>query len=171
MIIEYKGARPECSRAAFIAENASIIGKVELSEGVNVWFGAVLRGDNDHIRVGRNVNIQDNAIIHVDEGFPVSIGDNATIGHAAIVHGCTIGEGSMVGMNAVVLNGARIGRNSIVGAGALVTAGKIFPDNSLILGSPARLAGEVSEKNLKECRSDTEIYLKLAAEYAGEQEA
>ncbi len=128
---------PEAGRV-WIAPDAHVIGKVSLGDDVGIWFGAVLRGDNELIMIGPETNIQDGAVLHTDMGFPMNIGRACTIGHRAIVHGCTIGDGSLIGMAATVMNGARIGANSIVGANALVTENKSFPDNSLIVGSPAR---------------------------------
>jgi carbonic anhydrase/acetyltransferase-like protein (isoleucine patch superfamily) len=115
-----------------------VIGRVHLGRDVSIWFGAVLRGDNDEIRIGDRTNIQDGAVLHADPGFPLHLGDDVTVGHRAIVHGCTIGAGTLVGMGATILNGARIGRNCLIGANALVTEGKAFPDGSLIVGAPAK---------------------------------
>jgi len=123
----------------FIADTATVIGKVRLKQGATVWFGAVLRGDNEWIELGEGSNIQDNCVCHTDAGFPLTIGKNCTVGHNAILHGCTVEDGALIGMGAIVLNGARIGRSSIVGANSVVTTGKQFPENSLILGSPARV--------------------------------
>lgn len=133
-------ARPDvpAEGSYWVAPDAHVIGKVELGEDVGVWFGAVLRGDNEPIRIGARSNIQEGVVIHVDPGFPVTIGEGCTIGHRAIVHGCTIGDNSLVGMGATVLNGAVIGNNCLIGANALVTEGKVFPDNSLIVGAPAK---------------------------------
>lgn len=122
----------------WIAPGAQVMGNVELSEDVGIWFGAVLRGDNEWITIGAGTNVQENTVIHTDWGFPTTIGENCTIGHSAIIHGCTIGNNSLVGMGATILNGAKIGNNCLVGANALVTEGKEFPDNSLIVGSPAK---------------------------------
>lgn len=122
----------------WVAPDAHVIGKVELGEDVGIWFGAVLRGDNEPIRIGGRTNVQEGVVIHVDPGFPVTIGEGCTIGHHAIVHGCTIGDNSLIGMGATVLNGAVIGSNCLIGANALVTEGKVFPDNSLIVGAPAK---------------------------------
>jgi carbonic anhydrase/acetyltransferase-like protein (isoleucine patch superfamily) len=126
------------SNEFWIAPDANIIGKVRLEDNVGIWFGATLRGDNEWIHVGKGSNVQEGTIIHTDMGFPVTLGENCTIGHHAIIHGCTIGNNSLIGMGATVLNGAKIGNNCLVGANALVTEGKDFPDNSLIVGSPAR---------------------------------
>lgn len=135
----------------WVAPDAHVIGNVELGEDVGIWFGAVLRGDNDRIRIGARTNIQEGAVIHVDPGAPVTIGEGCTIGHRAIVHGCTVGRNSLIGMGATILNGAVIGDNCLVGANALVTEGKVFPDNSLIVGAPAkaiRLLDEVAVAGL-----------------------
>ncbi len=123
----------------YIADTATVIGKVRLKANASVWFGAVLRGDNEWIEIGEGSNVQDNCTCHTDPGFPLTIGRNCTIGHNAILHGCTVEDGALIGMGAIVLNGARIGRGSIVGAGSVVTSGKQFPENSLILGSPAKV--------------------------------
>ena len=123
----------------WVAPNAQVMGKVTLESGVGIWFGVVLRGDNDPIIVGEGSNIQENTAIHTDIGYPVTIGKNCTIGHSAIIHGCTIGDNSLIGMGATVLNGAVIGKNCLIGAGALVTEGKIIPDGSLVVGMPAKV--------------------------------
>ncbi|MBC7284098.1 gamma carbonic anhydrase family protein [Hoeflea sp.] len=123
----------------FVADSAQVIGDVVLEEGAGIWFGAVLRGDNEPITIGEGSNIQENCVLHTDMGFPLTVGKGCTIGHSAILHGCTIGDNSLVGMGATVLNGASIGENCLIGAGALVTEGKVIPDNSLVVGSPARV--------------------------------
>jgi carbonic anhydrase/acetyltransferase-like protein (isoleucine patch superfamily) len=134
------GFRPELPAGrAWVAPTAVLIGKVRLGDEASVWWGAVLRGDNELIDIGPGSNVQDGAVMHTDPGFPLVIGPGCTIGHRAILHGCTIGPNSLVGMGATVLNGARIGANSLVGAGALVTEGKTFPDNALIVGAPAKV--------------------------------
>src|SRR5690606_22772786 len=118
--------------------NAEVMGRVALGEHASVWYGCVVRGDTEAIRIGRNSNVQDGSVLHADEGVPLTIGDNVTVGHQVMLHGCTVGDGSLIGIQAVVLNHARIGRNCIVGAGSVVTEGKEFPDNSLIVGAPAK---------------------------------
>ncbi|MGU3359534.1 gamma carbonic anhydrase family protein [Methylobacterium sp. M6A4_1b] len=132
--------RPQIADAArlWIAPGAHVIGQVHLGLDVSIWFGAVIRGDNDTIRIGARSNIQDGAVLHADPGFPLDLGEDVTVGHRAIVHGCTIGAGTLVGMGATILNGARIGRNCLIGANALVTEGKVFPDDSLVVGAPAK---------------------------------
>jgi carbonic anhydrase/acetyltransferase-like protein (isoleucine patch superfamily) len=140
-IYELDGQGPDLPASGnyFIAETAAVIGKVRLLEGATVWFGAVLRGDNEWIEIGENSNIQDNSTCHTDLGFPLKIGKNCTVGHNVILHGCTLEDGALVGMGSVVMNGARIGRESIVGAGAVITEGKQFDAHSLIIGAPARV--------------------------------
>jgi carbonic anhydrase/acetyltransferase-like protein (isoleucine patch superfamily) len=133
-LYELDGKSPQLGEGAWVAETAQVIGPVELGPGASVWFGVVIRGDND-----LNSNIQDLACLHSDDGVPLTIGDNVTVGHQAMLHGCTVGDGSLIGIQAVVLNRAKIGRNCIVGAGSVVTEGKEFPDNSLIVGSPAKV--------------------------------
>ena len=136
---------PEAGRY-WLAPDAAVIGNVELADDVGIWFGAVLRGDNEPIAVGARTNIQEGVMIHTDPSYPVTIGADCTIGHHAIVHGCTIGDNSLIGMGATILNGAKIGRNSLVGANALVTEGREFPDNSLIVGSPAKAIRPLDEE-------------------------
>jgi carbonic anhydrase/acetyltransferase-like protein (isoleucine patch superfamily) len=138
-LYELDGKSPQLGEGAWVADSAQVIGPVELGAGASVWFGVVIRCDNDAIRIGRNSNIQDSAVLHSDSGVPLTIGDNVSVGHQAMLHGCTVGDGSLIGIQAVVLNKARIGRNCVVGAGSVVTEGKEFPDNSLIIGSPARV--------------------------------
>lgn len=137
-IYELDGKAPQLGEGAWVADSAQVIGQVEMGENASVWYGVVVRGDTEKIRIGRNTNVQDLSVLHADAGVPLTIGDNVTVGHQVMLHGCTIGEGTLIGIQAVVLNNARIGRNSIVGAGSVVTEGKEFPDNSLIVGAPAK---------------------------------
>jgi carbonic anhydrase/acetyltransferase-like protein (isoleucine patch superfamily) len=123
----------------FIADTATVIGKVRLLSGVSLWFGAVLRGDNEWIEIGENSNVQENSTCHTDMGFPLTVGKNCTVGHNVILHGCTIEDGTLIGMGSIVMNGARIGAGSVVGAGSVITEGKQFAEHSLIIGSPARV--------------------------------
>ncbi len=143
-----------------------MIGQVVLQKNSSVWFGAVLRGDNEPITIGENSNVQDGAILHTDAGRPLTIGAGVTIGHRAVLHGCTIGENSLVGIGAIVLNGARIGRDSLVGAGALVTEDKHFPDGSLILGSPARVLRPLTEDEIAGLRASAAHYVENWKRYA-----
>ncbi|WP_105403527.1 gamma carbonic anhydrase family protein [Neorhizobium sp. T7_12] len=143
----------------WLAPDATIIGKVELGEDVGIWFGSVLRGDNEPIVVGKGSNIQEGVMIHTDPRYPVTIGENCTIGHHAIIHGCVIGDNSLIGMGATILNGAKIGRNSLVGANALVTEGKEFPDNSLIVGSPAKMMRVLDDEAVEKLKQSAVRYV------------
>ena len=149
----------------WIAPDAHVIGSVILGEDVGIWFGATLRGDNEPITVGARSNIQEGVVVHTDPGKPATIGEGCTIGHGAIVHGCTIGDNSLVGMGATVLNGAVIGKNCLVGAGALVTEGKVFPDNSLIVGSPAKAIRTLDEAAVEGLRRSAESYVQNARRF------
>jgi carbonic anhydrase/acetyltransferase-like protein (isoleucine patch superfamily) len=139
MIYALDGIAPDIGAGAWVAQTAVLIGAVTLGAGANVWFGAALRGDNERISVGAGSNVQENCVLHTDMGYPLDIGQNCTIGHKALLHGCTIGEGSLVGMSATVMNGARVGRFCSIGAGALITEGKDIPDYSLVVGAPAKV--------------------------------
>ena len=143
----------------WLAPDATIIGKVDLGEDVGIWFGSVLRGDNEPIIVGKGSNIQEGVMIHTDPRYPVTIGENCTIGHHAIIHGCVIGDNSLIGMGATILNGAKIGRNSLVGANALVTEGKEFPDNSLIVGSPAKVMRVLNDEAVEKLKQSAVRYV------------
>ncbi|WPB58173.1 gamma carbonic anhydrase family protein [Xylophilus sp. GOD-11R] len=145
-LYELDGVRPRIAPTAWVAESAQIIGDVVLEDGASVWFGAVLRGDNATLTVGRGSNVQDNSVLHTDAGLPMTIGENVTIGHQVTLHGCTIGAGSLIGIGAVVLNHAKIGQQCLVGAGALVTEGKEFADGSMIVGAPARSVRELTDE-------------------------
>lgn len=152
----------------WLAPDAHVIGQVELGLDVGIWFGSVLRGDNEPIVIGDGSNIQEGAMVHVDPGFPVRIGKGCTIGHHAIIHGCTIGDNSLIGMGAAVLNGAKIGDNCLIGANALVTEGKEFPDNSLIVGSPARIVRTLDERAAAGLRLSAENYVRNWRRFARE---
>ena len=165
-IYELDGISPDLADRTWIAETAVLVGRVRLRADASVWWNAVLRGDNEWIELGERSQIQDNATVHTDPGLPVAIGANCVIGHGVILHGCTVGDNSLIGMGAVVLNGARIGANSLVGAGALVTEGKEFPDNSLIVGSPARAIRSVDDHTIGEIARGADIYVRRARDYA-----
>ena len=160
------GQAPELAEDVFVADGARVIGRVRLGEGVGIWFGAVLRGDNEWMEIGAATNIQDNATLHSDVGLPLTIGAGCTIGHGAIVHGCTIGENTLIGMGATILNGAVIGAHSIVGANALVTEGKVFPDHSLIVGSPAKVVRELDASSADVLRASATHYQQNAHRFA-----
>lgn len=159
------GVLPEIDGSAWIAPDAAVMGNVRLGAEVGIWFGAVLRGDTERITVGVRTNVQEHVVMHTDAGFPLDVGDGCTIGHKALLHGCTVGDGSLVGMGAIVLNGARIGRESLVGAGALVTEGKSFPDRSLILGVPARLVRPLSDEAITSLHASAAHYAGNAARF------
>ena len=139
MIYALDGVRPQIHPDTWVAPDANLIGRVVLEAGASVWFGATLRGDNEEIRVGAGSNVQENAVLHTDMGFPLTIGANCTIGHKAMLHGCMIGEGTLIGMGAMVMNGSRIGRGCLIGAGALITEGKEIADGSLVMGAPGKV--------------------------------
>lgn len=150
----------------WIADTAHVIGNVILGRNVSIWFGCTLRGDNEPITIGERTNIQENAVLHTDPGFPLTIGAGCTIGHKAMVHGCTIEDSALIGMSATILNGAVIGRNCLVGAGALVTEGKTFPDNSLVLGAPAKVVRMLTEEDIAEMRRTSNHYVENARRFA-----
>src|SRR5438067_12897609 len=168
-LFEFEGQAPDLPPADryWIAESAIVIGRVRLMAEASVWFGSVLRGDNEWIELGERSQIQDNATLHTDPGFPLVIGHDCVIGHNAVLHGCTIADNSLIGMGAIVLNGARIGRNSLVGAGAVVTEGKEFPDGSLIVGAPARVIRTLDEKAAAEIARAADIYVRRWQRYRG----
>jgi len=160
------GVRPEIAADCWVAPDAVLIGKVRLLEGASIWFGAVLRGDNDWITIGPNSNVQDHSIIHADPGQPVTIGRGVTIGHRVIVHSAEVGDHALIGMGAILLNRARIGSHSLVGAGALVTEGKQFEDGQLILGSPAKAVRELSPEQMAGLEKSAAVYVANAKRYA-----
>ena len=155
---------PNVAEALFVAWNAEVAGSVTLATGTSVWFSATLRGDLAPITVGQGSNVQDGATLHVDFGFPCVVGAGVTIGHRAILHGCTIGDGCLIGMGAVILSGATIGEESVVGAGALVVEGKSFPSRSLIIGSPAKVVRSLDDTAIERIKENGKVYAKLAAE-------
>ncbi|WP_226688445.1 gamma carbonic anhydrase family protein [Ruegeria arenilitoris] len=136
---------PQIHDDTWVAPDANLIGKVVLEEGSSVWFGCTIRADHEEIRVGEGSNVQEDCIMHIDAGYPLTIGKNCTIGHKVMLHGCTIGENTLIGMGAIVLNGAKIGKNCLIGAGALITEGKEIPDNSLVMGTPGKVVRELDE--------------------------
>jgi carbonic anhydrase/acetyltransferase-like protein (isoleucine patch superfamily) len=164
-IYRLRGDAPQIPASAFVAPEATLIGKVKLGEGTGIWFGAVLRGDNELVSVGAGSNVQEGVVLHTDLGFPLTIGANVTIGHQAMLHGCTIGDGSLIGIQAVVMNGALIGRECLIGAGAIVTEGKQFPDRSLILGAPARVVRMLTEKEIASLAESAADYARKRDRY------
>ena len=162
------GQGPHVAASAFVAPGASLIGHVELGERASVWFGAVIRGDNAPIRIGDGSNIQEDAVLHADPGFPLDIAANVTVGHQAMLHGCLIGEGTLIGIQAVVLNGAVIGKNCLVGAGAIVTEKKVFPDRSLIFGAPAKVVRQLTDEDVARLQDSAANYAQRASTYGAE---
>jgi carbonic anhydrase/acetyltransferase-like protein (isoleucine patch superfamily) len=159
-IFSLEGDRPAFNPGScWIAPDAVVIGRVELGDDASIWFGSVLRGDNEYIRIGARTNVQEHCIFHTDIGFELVVGEGCVIGHRSILHGCTVGDNTLIGMGAIVMNGARIGRNCIIGAGALVTEGKIVPDNSLVVGAPGKIIKQVSEAAALRTQRSAEGYV------------
>ncbi|MGC9561830.1 MAG: gamma carbonic anhydrase family protein [Brachymonas sp.] len=157
---------PQIADSAWVADSAQVIGDVRLAEDASIWFHATLRGDNDPITIGEGTNIQDGSVLHTDAGVPLTIGRHVTVGHMVMLHGCTIGDESLIGIGAVILNGARIGRHCLVGAGSLVTEGKEFPDGSMILGSPAKVVRMLTPEQIEGLRASARHYVDNARRYA-----
>ncbi|MEM7221302.1 MAG: gamma carbonic anhydrase family protein [Pseudomonadota bacterium] len=149
----------------FIADNAVVVGSVRLKNNASVWYGATIRGDNDTIVIGENSNIQDGSVLHTDAGVPLTVGDNVTIGHMVMLHGCSIGDGSLIGIGSVILNGAKIGKGCLVGANSLITEGKEFPDYSMILGSPAKVVRQLDENAVASLQINARVYVKNAQRF------
>ena len=156
------GVEPQVAASAWVADSAQVMGAVELAEDVSIWFGTVIRGDTEHIRIGRGSNIQDGSVLHADIGKPLTVGEGVTVGHQVMLHGCTIGDGSLVGIGSVVLNGARIGRNCLVGARSLVTEGKEFPEGSMVMGSPAKVVRPLTPEEIEGLHRSAQAYVKNA---------
>ena len=158
MIYALDGIAPEIADDTWIAPDANVIGRVVLETGASIWFGCTLRGDNEEIRIGAGSNVQENTVMHTDPGCPLQIGANCTIGHKAMLHGCIIGDGSLIGMGATVLNGAKIGKNCLIGAGALIPENKEIPDNSLVMGAPGKVVRQIDDKAAQRMRLGTLHY-------------
>lgn len=157
---------PRIAASAWVADTAQVIGNVELGEDASVWFGCVLRGDNELMRIGARCNVQDGSVLHSDPGAPLTLADGVSVGHHAMLHGCSVGAGSLIGIQAVVLNGARIGRNCLVGAGALVTEGKEFPEGSMILGSPGKVVRMLTPEQIGAVQRIADHYVENARRFA-----
>lgn len=162
--------RPRLGEEVWVAPNAVIIGDVHLADRANIWFNAVLRGDNDPIRIGRETNIQDACVLHTDAGFPLDVGDRVTVGHQVVLHSCAVGEGSLIGMGAVILNRATIGRHSIVGAHSLIPEGKTFPDRVLIVGTPGRVVRDITDAEVARLEESARHYVENARRFRRELE-
>jgi carbonic anhydrase/acetyltransferase-like protein (isoleucine patch superfamily) len=164
-LYELDGVAPQVADSAWVADSGQVMGNVVLGEDSSVWFGAVLRGDTETITVGRGSNVQDASVLHADHGFPLVIGERVTVGHQVMLHGCTIGDESLIGIGAVVLNGVNIGKHCLVGAGSLVTEGKSFPDGSMILGSPAKVVRQLSPEQIEGLKRSAQHYMDNARRY------
>lgn len=166
MIYDLGGDTPMLGEGVWVAPDANVIGRIILRAKASVWFGATLRGDNEEIVVGAGTNIQENCVLHTDMGFPLTIGENCTIGHKVMLHGCTIGDESLIGMGATVLNGAKVGKNCLIGAGALVTEGNEIPDGSLVLGAPGKVVRELDAQAIQRLKASAIHYQENAARFA-----
>mgnify|MGYP000585418439 CR=1 FL=1 len=164
-VYELDGVAPEVAESAWIADSAQVMGRVSIGPDASVWFGTVVRGDTESITIGEGSNIQDASVLHADQGKPLVVGRNVTVGHQVMLHGCTIGDESLIGIGAVVLNGARIGKNCLVGAGSLVTEGKEFPDGSMIIGSPAKAIRQLSPEQIEGLRQSAKHYIDNARRF------
>ena len=164
-IYSLDGVRPDISDNAYVAPSAQIIGNVKMADHSSVWFGAVIRGDNDLIEIGARTNIQDNSVLHTDPGIPLTIGDGVIVGHRVMLHGCKIGENTLIGIGATILNGAEIGKNCIIGAHSLITEGKVIPDGSMVVGSPGRIIKSLTEQHFQMLRINSEVYVANAKRF------
>ena len=164
-VYELEGVAPQIAESAWIADSAQVMGDVQLGADASVWFGTVVRGDTAHITIGEGTNVQDASVLHADEGMPLTIGRHVTVGHQVMLHGCTIGDESLIGIGAIVLNGAKIGKICLVGAGALVTEGKEFPDGSMIIGSPARVVRQLTPEQIEGLRRSAQHYIHNARRF------
>lgn len=166
MQIPLDGHEPVLADSAWLAPGATLVGDVQLADRASVWYGAVLRSDSEPIRIGAGSNVQDNCVIHVDRGFPATLGEGVSVGHGAVLHGCTVEDGCLIGMSATVLNGARIGAGSLVAAGALVLEGTVVPPGSLVAGVPAKVRRELSEDEARHLEANAAVYVELARKHA-----
>ncbi len=165
MMYALNDRQPECLGECFIAASAAVIGKVRLANNVGIWFGAVLRGDNELIDIGENSNVQDNSVLHTDMGAPLTVGKNVTIGHLVMLHGCTIGDNTLIGIKSVVMNHAVIGKNCIIGANTLITEGKQIPDNSLVMGSPGKVVRQLTDEEVARIKLNADVYVQNLRRY------
>ncbi|MBM3387477.1 MAG: gamma carbonic anhydrase family protein [Betaproteobacteria bacterium] len=156
---------PQISPSAWVADSAQVMGAVSIEADASIWFGSTVRGDTEHITIGQGSNIQDGSVLHADQGFALTVGQHVTVGHMVMLHGCTIGDGSLIGIGAVVLNGAKIGQNCLVGAGSLVTEGKAFPDGSMIMGTPAKVVRQLTPEQIEGLRRSAQHYTENARRF------
>lgn len=164
-VYRYGEAIPEVHESVYVADNATVIGDVVLHQQCSIWYQAVLRADNEQIEIGARSNIQDGAVLHADPGYPLNVGRDVTVGHQAMLHGCTVGDGSLVGIQAVILNGVVLGKNCLVGAGALLPEGKTYPDNSLIIGTPGKVVRELSDVEISKLFDNAQGYVERAQQH------
>lgn len=164
-VYELDGVAPQIAESAWVADSAQVIGNVQLEADASIWFGCVLRGDTETLSIGKGSNIQDGSVLHADVGQPLQVGDDVTVGHKVMLHGCTIGNGTLIGIGAIVLNGASIGNHCLVGAGSLVTEGKAFPDGSLIMGSPAKVVRTLSQAQMQALLDSAHHYVENARRF------
>jgi carbonic anhydrase/acetyltransferase-like protein (isoleucine patch superfamily) len=165
MIYALDNRQPEFLGECFVADSAAVIGKVRLANNVGIWFGAVLRGDNELIDIGENSNVQDNSVLHTDMGVPLTVGKNVTIGHLVMLHGCTIGDNTLIGIKSVIMNHAVIGKNCIIGANTLITEGKHIPDNSLVMGSPGKVVRQLTDEEIARIKLNADVYVQNLRRY------
>lgn len=165
MVKEFDGKYPIIDETAYISESVDIIGDIIIEKNVNIWFGARLRADMNKMVIGENSNVQENSVVHIDREFETIIGKNVTIGHGAIIHGCSIADNVLVGMGAIILNGAKVGKNTIIGAGALITQGKEFEDGVLLLGNPAKVIRKLTDDEVKSIQKSADNYVALSNKY------
>ncbi len=168
MMYSLEGVKPVIAGTAWVAPSATVIGNTHLADEASIWFNCTIRGDNDPINIGRRSNIQDNSVLHTDIGSPINIGEGVTVGHKVMLHGCTVGDNSLIGMGSTILNNAKIGKNSIVGANSLVTENKEFPDNVLIVGSPARVLRELKPEEIQMIEKSAQVYVENSVRFAKE---
>lgn len=161
MLIEVKGNKPKIGEGTFIAESSDIIGNVTIGKDCSIWFGAVLRAEESLIKIGNETNVQDNAVLHIDKGYNVCIGDGVTIGHGAIIHGCNIEDECLIGMGAIILNGAKIGKNTMVAAGTLISQNKEIPEGVLVMGVPGRVVRELTEEEIEKIKKSRKEYVRM----------
>jgi carbonic anhydrase/acetyltransferase-like protein (isoleucine patch superfamily) len=165
-IYELDGVKPQCDADSWVAESAVVIGNVVMKKGASVWFGATLRGDNDPIIIGENSNVQDGSVLHTDVGQPLEIGRDCTIGHMVMLHGCTIGANTLIGIGSIILNGAKIGKNCLIGANSLITEGKVIPDGSMVMGAPGKVVRELTEQQVQMITGSAHHYAENWKRYA-----
>jgi carbonic anhydrase/acetyltransferase-like protein (isoleucine patch superfamily) len=165
-VFELDGVRPELDPESWVAENAIVVGRVTMLKNSSVWFGATIRGDNDPVVIGEGSNIQDGSVLHTDVGVPLTIGKNVTVGHMVMMHGCEVGDNSLIGIGSIILNNVRIGKNCLIGANSLVTEGKVIPDNSVVMGAPGKVVREVSEQQVQMMIGGSHHYIENWKRYA-----